>query len=165
MNWSRVSTRDRPRTGRSRSPEHRLRPRFIDLLLTGIMRNRVPLAALLGVFLCATPALAQKTITGKVTTEAGTPLAGASVVVRGTRFGTTTNSQGAYSIRADVGQVLQYRYIGTAPQERTVGADNVIDVTLNRVATSLDQVVVTALGQEAQVRTLGAAQQTVQGTA
>jgi len=129
------------------------------------MKNRVPLAALLGLFLCATPALAQqKTITGKVTTEQGTPLAGASVVLKGTRFGTTTNTQGAYSIRADVGQVLQYRYIGTAPQERTVGAESVIDVTLNRVATSLDQVVVTALGQEAQVRTLGAAQQTVQGT-
>jgi TonB-linked SusC/RagA family outer membrane protein len=129
------------------------------------MKKRVPLSALLGTFLFATQALAQqKTITGKVTTEAGTPLTGASVVVKGTRTGTMTNAQGAYTIRADVGQTLQYRYIGTTPVERLVGAADVIDVQLNRVPTSLNAVVVTALGQEAQVRTLGAAQQTISGT-
>jgi TonB-linked SusC/RagA family outer membrane protein len=129
------------------------------------MRNRVPIAVLLATFLVATPALAQqKTITGKVTTEQGAPMSGASVVVKGTRAGTTTNAQGAYIVRADVGQTLQFRYIGTAPQERIVGAEDVIDVQLTRVPTSLNAVVVTALGQEAQVRTLGAAQQTVVGT-
>lgn len=129
------------------------------------MRNRVPIAVLLATFLVATPALAQqKTITGKVTTEQGTPMNGASVVVKGTRTGTTTNAQGAYTVRADVGQTLQFRYLGTAPEERIVGAADVIDVQLNRVPTSLNAVVVTALGQEAQVRTLGAAQQTVVGT-
>jgi TonB-linked SusC/RagA family outer membrane protein len=129
------------------------------------MKNRVPLTALLGIFLFAAPASAQqKTVTGKVTTEQGAPLVGASVVVKGTRTGTVTNPQGAYTVRADVGQVLQFRYIGTAPQERVVGTEDVIDVQLNRVATSLNAVVVTALGQEAQVRTLGAAQQTVVGT-
>src|SRR5437867_1845211 len=129
------------------------------------MKNRVPLTALLGIFLFAAQAPAQqKTITGKVTTEQGTPLSGASVVVKGTRTGTTTSTQGAYTIRADVGQTLQFRYIGTAPEERIIGAQDVIDVQLNRVATSLNAIVVTALGQEAQVRTLGAAQQTVVGT-
>jgi len=129
------------------------------------MKNRVPLTALLGIFLFAAQAPAQqKTITGKVTTEQGTPLSGASVVVKGTRTGTTTSTQGSYTIRADVGQTLQFRYIGTAPEERIIGAQDVIDVQLNRVATSLNAIVVTALGQEAQVRTLGAAQQTVVGT-
>ena len=129
------------------------------------MKNRVPLTALLGIFLFAAQAPAQQnTITGKVTTEQGTPLSGASVVVKGTRTGTTTSTQGSYTIRADVGQTLQFRYIGTAPEERIIGAQDVIDVQLNRVATSLNAIVVTALGQEAQVRTLGAAQQTVVGT-
>jgi TonB-linked SusC/RagA family outer membrane protein len=129
------------------------------------MKIRVSLTALLATFLCAAQAVAQqKTITGKVTTEVGTPLSGASVVVKGTRTGTTTNAQGNYTVRADVGQTLQFRYIGTAPEERVVGAADVIDVQLTRVATSLNTVVVTALGQTAELRTLGAAQQTVQGT-
>ena len=128
------------------------------------MKTRVPLTALLGIFLFAAQAVAQqKTITGKVTTEQGSPLPGASVVIKGTRFGTTTNFQGAYTIRAEVGQTLQFRYIGTTPEERVVGSADVIDVQLTHVATSLNAVVITALGQQAQVRSLGAAQQTVGG--
>ncbi len=120
---------------------------------------------LLGLFLCAPQAFAQqKTVTGRVTTEQGAPLQGASVVIRGTTTGTFTNAVGNYSIRAAAGQVLQYRFLGTAPVERTVGAADVMDVTLRRVAMNLDAVVVTALGQTAQVRTLGAAQQTLQGS-
>lgn len=118
--------------------------------------------ASLGIFLFAAQALAQeKRVTGQVTSEQGTPLTGASVVIKGTRAGTVTNTEGRYSIRASVGQVLQFRYIGTAPVERTVGDANVIDVKLERVATSLDAVVVTALGQTTEQRAIGTAQQAV----
>src|SRR5690348_15664532 len=128
------------------------------------MKKRVPLTALLGIFLFAAQAMAQqKTVTGQVTTEQGQPITGASVIIKGTRVGTVTNGQGSYTIRADVGQTLQFRYIGTAPQERVVGAADVIDVQLTRVAMNLNEVVVTALGQTAEVRTIGAAQQTVGG--
>src|SRR5690349_9139936 len=114
------------------------------------MKKRVALTAMVGMFLFAAQAPAQqKTITGKVTTEQGLPLSGASVVIKGTRNGTQTNTQGAYTVRADVGQVLQFRYIGTAPEERIVSTEDVIDVQLKRVATSLNAVVVTALGQTA----------------
>ncbi|MEJ7760773.1 MAG: SusC/RagA family TonB-linked outer membrane protein [Gemmatimonadaceae bacterium] len=107
----------------------------------------------------------QATVTGKVTTEQGAPFAGVAVIVKGTRTGTTSNSEGNYSIRAAAGEVLQFRYIGTAPEERTVGAGatNVINVRLRRVAASLDAVVVTALGATATQRSLGTAQQAVQG--
>jgi TonB-linked SusC/RagA family outer membrane protein len=88
-----------------------------------------------------------------------------SVLIKGTRLGTSTNNEGRYSIRAEVGQVLVFRQIGTAPEERTVGSADVINVTLKRVATSLDQVVVTALGETAQKRSLGTSQQTISGNA
>jgi TonB-linked SusC/RagA family outer membrane protein len=128
------------------------------------MKTRV-LTALMGLLLCAAaPAAAQeKTVTGRVTDEQGTPLPGASVVIRGTTNGTITGGEGNYSIRVSPGQVLQYRMIGTSPTERTVGADNVINVQLRRVATSLDAVVVTALGQSEQQRALGTAVQVVKG--
>ena len=79
---------------------------------------------LIGLFLFATQASAQqKTVTGKVTNEQGTALSGVAVLVKGTTNTTTTNVQGTYSIRADVGQVLQFRTIGAAPIERAVVID------------------------------------------
>lgn len=130
------------------------------------MKKRAFIMALIGVFLSAAQALAQqKTVTGRVTGDDGDPMAGVSVLVKGTRFGTSTNTDGRYSIRAEVGQVLVFRQIGAAAEERTVGASDVINVVLKRVATSLNEVVVTALGETAAKRSLGTSQQTVSGNA
>jgi TonB-linked SusC/RagA family outer membrane protein len=116
-------------------------------------------------FLSAAQAFAQqKTVTGKVTDEQGGPIRGASVVIKGTTTGTTSGGDGNYSIRAADGQVLQFKFLGTAATERTVGPSSVIDVQLRRVATSLDAVVVTALGQTTEQRSLGTSQQTVMGS-
>ena len=126
------------------------------------MKKRV-LAVLIGTLLSATQALAQqKIVTGKITSAGGAPLAGVSVVVKGTGTGTLSTSEGNYSIRVVQGQVLQYKLIGIVPEERTVGADNIISVQMRRVAT-LDAMVVTALGQTATKRSLGTSQQNVDG--
>jgi len=126
--------------------------------------NKCVVMVLLGIFLVAPQAFSQqKTVTGKVTSEQGAPLSGASVVIKGTSTRTSSTNDGTYSIRADVGQVLQFRFIGTALVERTVGDADVIDVQLRRVALDLDAVVVTALGQTTAQRALGTAQQTIRG--
>ncbi len=129
------------------------------------MKRSLPLV-FLGVFLLAAQAFAQqRTITGKVTSEQGTPLSGVSVTVKGTSTATSTNNQGDYSIATAAGQVLQFRLIGTALVERPVGTDDVINVQLRRVALDLDAVVVTALGQNASARPQGTSQPTVPGPA
>lgn len=122
--------------------------------------------ALLGILLFRGPVTAQqaRTITGTVTSEQGTPIAGVGVFVKGTNRSSATNNAGHYSIAADAGQTLQFRYIGTAVIERVVGIEDVINVELKRVAMDLDAVVVTALGENASARSLGTAQQTVRGT-
>ena len=122
---------------------------------------------LMGTVFFAAPALAQqKTVTGKITDEQGEPLSGVSVTVKGvTGRGSSSNGAGVYSIRAATGEVLRFRFLGTAPVERTVGAESVMNVSLQRTATSLNSVVVTALGQTAVQRSLGSAQQTVTGAA
>ena len=128
------------------------------------MNTRV-LTVLMGLSLLAARLPAQqKTVTGKVTNEQGAPISGASIVIKGTGTGTYSNNAGDYSIRAEVGQVLQYRFIGTGLVERTVGAEDVINVALRQVALSLDAVEVTALGQTAERRAQGASQQTLQGS-
>jgi TonB-linked SusC/RagA family outer membrane protein len=127
------------------------------------MKKQV-LMALIGAFLFAAPAAAQeRTVTGKVTDEQGAPLASVAVRIRGTTTGTLTGNDGTYSIRATVGQVLQFRLIGHTPEERTIGAGNVMDVQLRRAATNLDAVVVTTLGQTNVRRAIGTAQQTIEG--
>src|SRR5947207_6485289 len=117
-----------------------------------------------GFFLVAAQASAQqKTVSGKISGEQGTSLADVSVSVKGTSVRTTSDAEGNYSIRADAGQVLQFRAIGATPEEHTIGASDVINVELRRVARTLNAVVVTALGQTATQRALGTAQQTVRG--
>jgi TonB-linked SusC/RagA family outer membrane protein len=84
-------------------------------------------------------------------------------VVKGTTTRTSTDSQGNYTIRATTGQVLQFKAIGATPEEHPVGAADVLNVQLSRVATTLNAVVVTALGQTTAQRALGTAQQTIRG--
>ncbi len=128
--------------------------------------NKSVVMVLMGLsFFAARVDAQQKTVTGKVTTEQGAPLPGVSVVIKGTTGGTQTNSEGTYSVRIAAGQVLQFRFIGTAPEERTIGAENVLNVELRRVAMNLDAVVITALGQTTAARSLGTAQQSIQGAA
>jgi len=131
-----------------------------------MMKKRL-FAVVLGVLCSAAPLFAQqtKTVTGTVTGDEGAPLAGVAVIIKGTQNGTNTNDQGHYSLRVTPGQVLQYRRIGTSPVERTVGADNVMNVILHSVAANLNAVVVTALGQQTVARSIGTAQQTVSGNA
>src|SRR6267378_3218615 len=126
--------------------------------------KKTVLIVLMGLFVFVARASAQqKTVSGKITSEQGSPLPDVSIVVKGTGTRTTTDGQGRFSIRAEPGQVLQFKSIGTAPYERPVGSDDVLTIQLRRVARSLDAVVVTALGQSANQRSLGTAQQTVRG--
>lgn len=127
------------------------------------MKKRL-LMVLAGTLLFAAQAFAQqKTVTGKVTSDQGAPLAGAQVLVKGTGNGVLTNSEGVYSIRATAGQTLQFVFVGTATVERTVGTANVINVEMRTAAINMDAVEATAMGQTAAKRSLGTAQQTVKG--
>lgn len=94
-------------------------------------------------------------ITGTVTDASdGTPLIGVTVLIKGTTIGTTTDLDGQYRINASSGDVLVYRFVGMDTYETTVGARNIINVALRPSAIALQQVVVTALGIEREVRTL-----------
>ncbi|MGZ3464458.1 MAG: SusC/RagA family TonB-linked outer membrane protein [Gemmatimonadaceae bacterium] len=130
----------------------------------------------LALTLLACPALAagQGTgiIRGRITDGAtGQPLAGVQVRVEGTSVGALTNSDGTYTITGapSGAQSLSTRRLGYGPQRVAVtvpaSGDATQDFALGKVATTLNDVVVTALGQTAQQRSLGTAVQTVQGSA
>lgn len=101
-------------------------------------------------------ALAQNTITGKVTSaEDEQPLPGVSIVVEGTNTGTTTDLDGNFSIKARSQDVLQFSYIGFLTQSITVGNQSTINLTLEPDLQQLEEVVVTAFGIEKEKKALG----------
>ena len=92
-------------------------------------------------------ALAQRTITGTITSQDGEQLIGASVLLIGTSTGTVTDIDGNYSLTIPDGtdQVLRFSYTGFTTQEIPIGVSTVIDVVLEAGAL-LDEVIVTAFG-------------------
>ena len=86
-------------------------------------------------------------ISGTVQTEAGTPLPGATVIVKGTYTGSSTNEEGQFQLKADFSKgpvTLTVSFIGYETQELPLSAaDNAISLTL-RPSAVLDQVVVAA---------------------
>ena len=107
-----------------------------------------------------------KEITGKVTDEKGSDVAGATVTVKGTNRGTNTDGSGRYRLTVvDDNAVLVFSYIGYTKQEVQVGSRSVIDVSLVPGDAVLQEVVVTALGISKDARKLGYAVTTIDASA
>lgn len=88
-----------------------------------------------------------RTITGKVTTEEdGSTLPGVSILVKGSGLGTSTNTNGEYSINVPDNAVLIFSFVGFSSQEVPVGSGSVIDIALRPDVLALSEVVITALG-------------------
>jgi TonB-dependent starch-binding outer membrane protein SusC len=115
--------------------------------------------ALLFTLLAGTaPVLAQgKTISGRVTNDANQPVAGASVVVKGTTNGTTTDNNGNFSIQAPSGGTLVISSINFAEKEIAVGNSNSINVKLSTsIPGDLGEVVVVGYGTQRKKDVTGA---------
>lgn len=93
--------------------------------------------------LVSTIAFAQKKVTGKVIGSDGLPVAGASIIVKGTTNGTATADDGTFSIMADPGAILVISASGAKTREVKVGESGVVSATLETVAGSLNEVIVT----------------------
>jgi iron complex outermembrane receptor protein len=104
------------------------------------------------------------TITGKVTDAQGESLPGATVKVKGTSTVTTTDINGNFKITVpDKSAVLVISFIGYNVQEVIVGDKTVVNVRLASSVSTLNNVVVTALGIKREARSLGYSAQTVKG--
>jgi TonB-linked SusC/RagA family outer membrane protein len=103
-------------------------------------------------------------VTGKVTDKAtGLPIAGASIQIKGSNAGTTTDGNGNYSINVPERATLVISSIGYNNLEIPVQGRSVINVTLEVSTTGLNEVVVTALGITRASKALGYAVQKVGG--
>lgn len=88
--------------------------------------------------------LAQKVVTGKVTDDKGNPVPNASVLVKGTSTGTTTKSDGTYSLTVPAGATtLVFSSVGMGIQEVPIGSGSVVNASMISTAQDLTEVVVT----------------------
>ena len=102
------------------------------------------------------------TVTGTVTNSAGKGIEGINILLKGTRRGTVTRSDGSFSITATSG-TLVVSGIGYVQQEVPINGQTSINITLKQSANELESVVVTALGITKESRKLGYAVTTVSG--
>ncbi len=86
----------------------------------------------------------QQTVSGTVTDDTGMPLPGATVSIKGTTTGKTTDFDGNYSIQANNGQTLVFSYVGYTAQEIKVSSAT-INVQLQE-GEALEAVTVVAYG-------------------
>jgi len=85
---------------------------------------------------------------GKITTQGGEPVQGASVMVKGTTKGTTTDAGGKFEILAPPGSTLSITSAGYLSKEIKIGATErpEIDISLQENRNQLDQVIVVGYG-------------------
>ncbi len=86
-----------------------------------------------------------KTVSGNVSDESG-PLPGATVLKKGTTFGTETDFDGNYSLKAKAGDILVFSFVGMKTVERVVGTSNRINIVLENDSSLLEEVVVVGYG-------------------
>ncbi len=101
-------------------------------------------------------------IKGKVQSADGY-LPGASILIKGTSRGSTTDTNGDFTLSAPANATLVISFIGYKTMEIPVGTKTVFDIMLENDATQFNEIVVTALGIAREKKALGYAVQEVSG--
>jgi TonB-linked SusC/RagA family outer membrane protein len=123
--------------------EHTIKDRFILLTTPEVSGNDLN-------------AIQQNTVSGIVTDEAGQPLPGVTIVIKGTTRGVVTNMDGKYTIpNIPTGATLQFSFIGMLTQEVAVGNQSNIDITMKRDAIGIEEVVAVGYGTQRKVNMTG----------
>ncbi len=118
------------------------------LMKSWCFQKVAPGLILLAGLVFAFPANAQElTVTGTVkSSDDGTPLPGVSVFIKGTTVGTTTDSDGVYTLNVGADASVVFSFIGYATQELPVNGRSTIDVQLDVDITELSEVLVVGYG-------------------
>ncbi len=90
-------------------------------------------------------------VTGTVSDNIGTPLPGATILVKGTSNGTQSDFDGNYSIRVGSGQILVFSYIGYQTQEILMSGQTSLNIVLLEDANVLDEVILVGYGTQSRI--------------
>ena len=110
------------------------------------MRKSI-LMGLCAIFFAISAIAQNSTITGKVVDEKGAPVAGASVLERGTKNGTNTGNDGSFSLNVKTGATLVITGVGFEARQLAATSNNLM-IQLTPDVKSLSEVVVTGFGSQ-----------------
>ena len=98
------------------------------------------------------------TITGKIVDTDGNPVAGATILIRGTSFGTISDNEGNYSLSATVSpkDIIEFKFLGYVTVEKEVGNSKAINAVLIQDSQQLESVEVVAFGTQKKESVIGA---------
>lgn len=89
------------------------------------------------------------TVTGLLTDADGNPIIGATVSIKGTTHGVTSDIDGKYILNdVSEGDIIEFRYIGYNTEEKTYKGEKNINIRLIEASVGLDDVVVIGYGQQ-----------------
>lgn len=89
------------------------------------------------------------TVSGLLTDADGNPIIGATVSIKGTTHGVTSDIDGKYILNdVNEGDIIEFRYIGYNSEEKTYKGEKNINVRLMEASVGLDDVVVIGYGQQ-----------------
>ncbi len=97
-----------------------------------------------------------RSVSGTVVDESGSPMPGVNVIVSGTSNGTVTDISGKFTISVGTGSKLLFSFIGYTSQEVEVGNNSVLDVSMKVDVTELSEIVVTGYSSERKADIIGA---------
>jgi len=98
-----------------------------------------------------------RTVTGKVTDDAGKPLAGVTVIVKGASKQAITDNEGAYTLSGvSDNAVLIFSYVGFTTREQVLGTGSELNISMAPDAGALSDVVVVGYGTRKRTEVTGA---------
>ncbi|MDN3657889.1 SusC/RagA family TonB-linked outer membrane protein [Ferruginibacter paludis] len=125
------------------------------------------IAVVFTVLLCSISAVfAQNTVKGRVTDmKDGTPIAGATIKVKGEKKSITSGADGSFEINVKPGSAIEISEVGHSPQTVQYDGSGDLDIKMTQDTKALSELVVTALGIKREKRNLTYSVQEVRGDA
>ncbi len=96
----------------------------------------------------------ERSVSGIVSDNAGLPIPGVSVLIKGSKTGTQTDFDGKFIIKASPSEILVFSYVGMKNEE-VVAKSTTLNVKMQSITTELESVVVTAQGIKREKKALG----------
>ena len=121
---------------------------FKDAPLTYTIENNAIIVKPKNAVLVFDPQQISMNITGTVKDQKGNALAGVSVIVKGTKKGTSTAADGSFNIEANTGDVLEFSMVGYRKKSITIEQSQNLTVVMEIEATLGNEVVVVGYGTQ-----------------
>jgi hypothetical protein len=97
-----------------------------------------------------------KDVSGKVTDPYGVPLPGVTVVVKGTTIGTTTDTNGSFTLEVPSDATLVFSFVGMRMQEIPIKGKTVFTIQLEEETVGIEEVVAVGYGTQKKANLTGA---------